>query len=59
MLDGVRVGTWRGVNWCIGIMFLATALSVASLFEWLLLGFLIPLALNFYALYVLLKKSSD
>lgn len=59
ILDGARVVTWRGVNWCIGTMFLATALSVGSLFEWLFLGFLIPLALNFYGIYVLLKKSSD
>ena len=58
MLDGARVDTWRGVNWRIGVMFLATALSVVSLFEWLLLGFLIPLALSICALFVLLKKSS-
>lgn len=59
MLDGSRVTSWKGVNWCIGMMFLATTLSMGSLFEWVLLGFLMPLALNFYALFVLLKKSSD
>lgn len=59
MLDGARVDTWRGVNWCIGVMFPITALSMGSLFEWVFLGFLIPLALNFCALFILLKKSSD
>lgn len=59
MLDGARVDTWRGVNWCIGVMFPVTALSMGSLFEWLLLGVLIPLALSIYAFFVLLKKSSD
>ena len=59
ILDGGRVSTWRGVNWCIGVMFLATALSAASLFEWFFLGFLIPITLSIYAFFVLLKKSSD
>lgn len=59
MLDGARVSTWRGINWCIGIMFVTTALSVMSLFEWLLLGFLLPLALSIYTFFVLLRKSND
>lgn len=59
MLDGARVDTWRGVNWCIGVMFPVTALSMVSLFVWLLLGALIPLALSICALFILLKKSSD
>lgn len=59
MLDGARVASWKGVNWCIGVMFPVTALSMVSLFEWLFLGVLIPLALSICALFILLKKSSD
>ena len=59
MLDGARVTSWKGVNWCIGVMFPVTALSMVSLFEWLFLGVLIPLALSICALFILLKKSSD
>lgn len=59
MLDEARVTSWKGVNWCIGVMFPVTALSMVSLFEWLFLGVLIPLALSICALFILLKKSSD